>query len=227
MDKPNGESDRTPCEDILHDEKRGRLVFDRGLILRQPFKFVRALGPLLLAHHPFCSHYEGHMFSLRGRRWCIGCFFNSASFFFALGFLVVGWLTIPLAFNRFYLFWGGLAFTLLSFMISALNRNDNKRIKVLAKLMLGSSFACVSWSILIADGLETNIELKIGFIFFLYFVVIALLGAKRIAEIEKECTECEYEMRWSKCPGFKDILCPLVDASFLYPIESEETEGDS
>jgi hypothetical protein len=49
---------------------------------------------------------------------------------------------------------------------------------------------------------------------------------KRIAEVEKECTKCEYEMRWSKCPGFKDILCPLVDTKFLYPTRLEETNNE-
>ncbi|MFX1368472.1 MAG: hypothetical protein ACFFAY_07750 [Promethearchaeota archaeon] len=222
-----GESERTPCEDILLDENRGRLVFNRGLILRQPLRFVKALGPLLRAHHPFCSHYESHLFSLGGRKWCIGCFFNSLSFFLALGFLVIGWFAIPLSFDRSYLFWGGAAFVLISFFISALNRSENRHVKVLSKLMLGSSFACISWSIMLADGLETNLEVKMGFIFFLYLVVVTILGIKRIAEVERECAECEYEMRWSKCPGFRDILCPLIDASYLRPLKSEKPEEEA
>ena len=227
MDELAGESDETPCEDILLDENRGRLVFNRGLILRRPVRFLRALAPLLLAHHPFCSQYESHLFSIRGRRVCVGCFFNSVSFFLVLGFLLVGWFMVPSAFNRSYLFWGGAITTLLSFVLSVLNRSENRGVKILSKLMLGSSFAAIVWAVLLADGLETNLELKVGFIVILYLAVVTMLMVKRIAEVEKECNKCEYEMRWSRCPGFKEILCPLVDARFLHPKTQKENSDNA
>ncbi|MHA2313526.1 MAG: hypothetical protein ACXADC_15395 [Candidatus Thorarchaeota archaeon] len=226
MEKEDGESEKTPCEKVLLDEQRGRLRFNGGLILRQPLKFLRAVGPLLTSHHPFCSAYEGHLFTLRGRKWCIGCFFNSLSFFMALGLLIVSSIAVPLMIDRSYLFWGGAALVLVSFTMSALHLTDNRKLKVLSKLFLGSSFACISWAILLADGLTSNLELKLALILTLYLVVVAVLGYRRVVEIEKECKACEYEMRWSKCPGFKDILCPLVDFNFLYPESITQTNTE-
>ncbi len=226
MEKEDGEAEKTPCEEILLAEHRGRLLFNRGLILRRPLRFIKAVSPLLTSHHPFCSVYEGHLFTLRGRKWCIGCFFNSLSFFMALGLLIVSSIAVPLMIDRSYLFWGGAALVMVSFVMSALHLTDNRKLKVLSKLILGSSFACISWAILLADGLTVNLELKAALIFTLYLAIVAVLGFRRIVEIEKECKACEYEMRWSKCPGFKDILCPLVDSKFLYsePILQSDIE---
>ncbi|MFW9801939.1 MAG: hypothetical protein ACFFFC_04775 [Candidatus Thorarchaeota archaeon] len=217
MEKEDGETEKTPCEKVLLDDHRGRLRINSGLILRQPLKFLRAVGPLLTSHHPFCDVYAGHLFTLRGRKWCIGCFFNSLSFFMALGLLIVSTIIVPFMIDRSYLFWGGAALVLVSFAMSALHLTDNKRLKVLSKLILGSSFACISWAILLADGLTTNLELKFALIVTLYLIVVTVLGYRRVIEVEKECMACEFKMRWSKCPGFKDILCPLVDSNFLYP----------
>ncbi|MFW9965929.1 MAG: hypothetical protein ACFFEA_02120 [Candidatus Thorarchaeota archaeon] len=217
MEEEGGESEKTPCEEVLLDEQRGRLRFNRGLILRQPLKFLRVVGPLLSSHHPFCSVYEGHLFTLRGRKWCIGCFFNSLSFFMALGLLIVSSIAVPFMIDRSYLFWGGAFFVLVSFVMSALHLTDSKKLKVISKLILGSSFACISWAILLADSLTSNLELKFALILTLYLAVVAVLGYRRIVEIEKECKACEYDMRWSKCPGFRDILCPLIDSRFIFP----------
>ncbi|MHA2207854.1 MAG: hypothetical protein ACXABV_01665, partial [Candidatus Thorarchaeota archaeon] len=192
MDEEDGDSEKTPCEEVLLDTQRGRLRFNRRLILRQPLRFLRAVGPLLTSHHPFCSVYEGHLFTLRGRKWCIGCFFNSLSFFMALGLLIVTAITIPFMIDRSYLFWGGAVLVLVSFAMSALHLTENKKLKVLSKLILGSSFACVSWAILLADGLTSNLELKFALIITLYLVVVAVLGYRRAVEIEKECKACEY-----------------------------------
>jgi hypothetical protein len=226
MEREDGESEKTPCEEVLLDRQRGRLRFNKGLILRQPLRFLRAVGPLLTAHHPFCSVYEGHIFTLRGRKWCIGCFFNSLSFFIALGLLIVSSLVVPFVIDLSYLFWGGAVFTLISFAMSALRLTENRKLKVLSKLILGSSFACISWAILLADGFMTNLEMKFALIFSLYLIVVLILGFRRVVEVEKECKACEYVMRWSRCPGFKDILCPLIDHKFLYPESPSQSISD-
>jgi hypothetical protein len=221
------EEGKIPCEEVLLGEKRGRLAFNRGAIFRHPITFAKSLGPLLTAHHPYCSEYEGHVFSFRGRRWCIGCFFNSLSFFMALGLLTVAWLVLPLAINRFYLFWGGAAFILVSFVMSGLGLTENKSLKVLSKLILGASFACVGWAVLLAEGFESHIEIKVTVILSLYLFIVFIMAIRRVTEIEKVCSECEYKMRWSRCPGFKEILCPLVEKGFLQPEEPKSNAEKS
>jgi hypothetical protein len=143
-----------------------------------------------------------------------------------LGLLVVSTIIVPFMIDRSYLFWGGAILVLVSFAMSAFHLTENKKLKVLSKLILGSSFACISWAILLADGLTTDLELKFALIVTLYLIVIIVLWYRRAVEVEKECKECEHKMRWSKCPGFREILCPLVDSKFLYPEPTAQSSSD-
>ncbi|NHI83834.1 MAG: hypothetical protein EAX81_06005 [Candidatus Thorarchaeota archaeon] len=218
----DNEEDRIPCEEILLDERRGKLLFNSGHILRHPILFLRILGPLLTAHHPYCTEYEGHVFTFRRRQWCIGCFFNTLSFFTVLGLLVFGWLAASFAMNRFSLFWGAVTLVTISFAMSSLNPTDNKSLKILSKLILGSSFAFMTWAIIIADGFEAYIEIKAAVILSLYLLLVFVMAIRRITQIEKVCKGCKHKMRWSRCPGFKIVLCPLVEQSFLVPEDLEK-----
>ncbi|MHA1933656.1 MAG: hypothetical protein ACW97A_00120 [Candidatus Thorarchaeota archaeon] len=217
MDETLRESGKRPCQDILSDPKRGRLVFDRNEIFRHPLRFLQVSGPFLTAHHPFCSHYEGHLFTLRGRKWCIGCFFNTLSFFTAFFVMLLIWFASPAILSRFYLFWGGVVGVAISLLSSALHLTKNKKVKGVAKLILGSSFAAICISILIAGGdLFTSLDMKAVIIFMIYVPIITIMNAKRILDTTKECEACEYKMRWSKCPGFEDLICKFVDEGFIY-----------
>jgi hypothetical protein len=122
---------------------------------------------------------------------------------------------------RFYLFWGGVAGSFLYFAVSLSGLSDRgTRAKIASKLILGASFAGVSWSILLIDGLlSAGLGFKLVFIVMLYFVFVTVLNIKRSYEIFRECEECEYKMRWSKCPGFREIACRLVEEGFVTPEE--------
>ncbi|MGY5854674.1 MAG: hypothetical protein RTU92_13985 [Candidatus Thorarchaeota archaeon] len=220
--------DKRPCSEVLADESRGQLRFRRGQIVRHPLRFIKIINPFLTSHHPFCSEYEHHTFRLRGRVWCLGCFFNTLFFVLSMMVLFGIWLINQTIFDRVLLFWSGVIGAILYLPISLLNRSENRGVKVFSKFVLSSSFALVCWSILLADGLfSPGIEYKLIFIVFLYLAVVSLLSTKRIIELGKICEACEYKMRWSKCPGFTDILCNLLDEDFLYPekklVEDAET----
>ena len=115
-------------------------------------------------------------------------------------------------------------FTTISFAMSALGLTDSKSLKVLSKVILGAAFACIAWAIVIADGLDAHIEAKAVTILSLYLFLVLLMAIRRTLEIEKVCKECNYQMRWSKCPGFRTILCPLVEHNFLQPEELQKVE---
>jgi hypothetical protein len=42
------------------------------------------------------------------------------------------------------------------------------------------------------------------------------MNARRMVEIGKTCEGCDYRGRWSRCPGFEDLLCDLVEEGFLH-----------
>jgi hypothetical protein len=223
----NNSDDKTlnkqPCEEILTDEGRGKLIVDIRQVLHRPLHFLRTLGPLLTAHHPFCSQYDLHTISFRHRKWCIGCFFNSTSFFISFAILYVLWILTPFFINRFWLLYGGFVGVLVSFLMSAFHLTENKRIKLFSKLILGFSFAAICLSILIYGGdISFMLVEKALLIWLFYLPLVAIMIFKRTREIIQTCESCEYKMRWSKCPGFKDLICKLVAEEFLKPeVKSE------
>ncbi|MFW9846156.1 MAG: hypothetical protein ACFFD6_05385 [Candidatus Thorarchaeota archaeon] len=219
---------KRPCEEVLSDPNRGKLEFNGRAIARRLLGFLRVSSPFLTAHHPFCEHFSGHVFIFRGRQWCIGCFFNTLSFVTTSSVLLLLWSIAPLTLSRFYLFWGGIAGVVVSFLASAFHLNENFRAKAISKLLLGSSFASVTISVLIVGGslLEQLLE-KVLFIALLYLPTISLMNAKRLREITVECEECEYRMRWSKCPGFKDLVCRMVDEGYIVANPKPVGKNDS
>ncbi|MFW9833888.1 MAG: hypothetical protein ACFFEK_07845 [Candidatus Thorarchaeota archaeon] len=220
MEKEEGVSSR-PCEEVLDDENRGKLMLNFRRVIRHPLLFLRTTDPFITAHHPTCSHFDSHSVTIRGRRWCVGCTFNSLSFFVAMFLGLLVWIYNPIILGRFFLFWGGVVGSVLYFLLSLSGIADRStKTKITSKFLLGSSFAGVCWSILLINGLfSPGLEVKLLFILALYLGFVTILNAKRSMEVFKECEECEYKMRWSKCPGFREIACKLVEEGFVYPEE--------
>ncbi|MFW9847832.1 MAG: hypothetical protein ACFFF4_01765 [Candidatus Thorarchaeota archaeon] len=218
MERTDEQVTERPCDKVLSDPSRGKLIVDFGQVVRRPLRFLKILSPFLASHHPLCSQFEGHTIYLRGRKFCVGCLFNSLSFFIGFPSLLLLWSMFPLLLTNRILFWSGAIGVAISLLSSALGFNENMRIKVLSKLLLGSGFAAVCLSILVSgNDILFMLDVKIIIILILYFPVMAIMNAKRMLEIEKECTACDFKMRWSKCPGFRDIVCDAVDGGFIRP----------
>ena len=219
-EKERGSAQRR-CEEILDDENRGKLMLSLGRVLRHPLLFLKVTDPFATAHHPTCGFFDHHSVSIRGRRWCIGCTFNTIFFFGTMLALFLVWLYDSTLLFRFYLFYGGILGSVLYFVLSFSGLSDRGlKAKIGSKFILGSSFAGICWSILLIDGLfSPGLEVKLLFILMLYLGFVTVLNIKRSYEIFKECEGCEYRMRWSKCPGFREIACKLVAEGFVYPEE--------
>jgi hypothetical protein len=212
-----GETNPRPCEEVLDDENRGKLLLNMRRVIRHPLTFLKATDPFISSHHPSCNHFEHHMVTIRGRKWCIGCTFNSISFFGTMFALFLIWLFAEPLLVRFYLFWGGVGLSILYFLVSLSGVTENRKpAKIGSKFLLGSGFASISWSTLLFEGVFAHLVPKALFILMLYFGFITILNIKRSFEIFEECEACEYKMRWSKCPGFRNWACKLVDADLLH-----------
>lgn len=186
-------------------------------ILRHPIRFLEIASPFLTSHHPACSEFSLHTFEFKGRYWCIGCFFNTLSFVASIAVLLFLWVTPIVSFNRFFLFWGGVAGVLIYLLVSVAHLTETTRSKILSKFVLGSSFAAVVWSLLLANGLLSMINAKFTLIFLLYLLVVAALSIKRVLETTETCERCEYNMEWRTCPGFRPIVSELLKEGFLVP----------
>ncbi|MHA1480791.1 MAG: hypothetical protein ACTSQZ_05165 [Candidatus Thorarchaeota archaeon] len=206
------------CERIIEDKKRGPLIFDARRIIRRPLDFLKVLSPFLFSHHPNCSDFDGHTFRFRNHDWCIGCFFNNLFFFSALTLLFIPWLFVPSAINSRFLLYGGIGGLVLYFLLTILHLTEKIRMKIVSKLLLGTSFASILFvTVTIGGSIEYMIQEKYILIFLLYFLVLSILMAKRALEIMKTCESCDYKMRWSKCPGFNEIICECIEEGFVKP----------
>lgn len=219
MELVEDNQDTRPCDEILDDTNRGRLLLDMRQVIQHPLQFLKITDPFITSHHPSCGHFDGHSVTIRGRRWCIGCTFNTLSFFGAMALLMLIWLVDESLLIRFYLFWGGGLAILVYFIVSFSGVIEgSKRAKVSSKFLLGSGFASICWSILLIDGLLSPLLLfKMLFILVLYLGFVTILNIKRSFEILHECKNCEYKMRWSKCPGFRSIACQLINEGYVIP----------
>ncbi|MDF1538308.1 MAG: hypothetical protein P1Q69_05350 [Candidatus Thorarchaeota archaeon] len=222
MSKDPAHPETRDCREIIEDKSRGKLVFDRRGITSHPLAFLKILGPLFLSHHPSCSEYEHHTVDIRGRRFCIGCFFNTAFFFLASLVLFALWLFDQSLLNRSWLLYGGTGGVVLYLVVSLLHLSESTRKKIATKFLLGSSFSAIFILVVTAGGsIEFMIQEKYILVFALYLVVFTFLLVKRAHEFLKICEPCEYKMRWSRCPGFIDTVCELIDRRFVVPRETE------
>ena len=140
------------CREIIEDSTRGALVFKRNAIMNRPLRFLKILGPFLLSHHPNCSQFAHHMVVIRGRKYCIGCFFNTIFFFLSLGFLFATWLIDPSFLDRSWLFYGGAVGLVMYLLVSLLHLSEGTKSKIATKFLLGVSFSSIVISIIIAGG---------------------------------------------------------------------------
>ncbi len=210
--------DERPCQKILASPDRGPLRINWRAVLSRPRLFLHVFGPFLRAHHPECSQYRSHTFTFLNKRWCIGCFFNTVSFVLATVTLLLLTFLLPMILSRFYLFWSGISAMIISLLISSTRFADRFRVKAVAKILLGSGFAALAFSILLAgDSILFELGSKLSLILILYLFAITILNTKRMYELSSECQRCEYMMRWSRCPGFRETVCALVEAGFLQP----------
>ncbi|MHA2423243.1 MAG: hypothetical protein ACXAEF_00515 [Candidatus Thorarchaeota archaeon] len=218
MEKENEETKMRGCEEVISDPSRGKLIVGFSRILRKPLLFLRILGPFLTAHHPICTPFHGHVFRFRGRNWCIGCFTNSLSFLTAVILLFALWFIEPSTIDRRILFYGGISGMILYLVVNVTRLPKHQTINVILKTILGVAFAAFGFSVLIAgDSIMYLLPEKVALLIMLYMFVIMLLNGKRAWETFRTCKECEYKMRWSKCPGFKDMICNLIESGYVYP----------
>jgi multisubunit Na+/H+ antiporter MnhG subunit len=157
--------------------------------------------PYLLSHHPNCEKYEEHVFKIREKKFCIGCFIGYPAAIVGIG------VSFPLVFYYMIIKWIFLAIgVFLSFAtLLSLTQFPKKRTrKILQKLMIG-----------IGSGfILTSIWFFMEFSW--YFKVLVIWGAIIVLNIpislmhykthQKSCHTCEWKNDWSECPGFSRKL---------------------
>jgi hypothetical protein len=138
------------------------------------------------------------------------------------------WSYNLVSFDRHLLLFGGIAGIIIYFLLSAFHLTENLVMKLISKLILGISFASICLAILIAgNDIMFMFEEKVTFLILLYMLVITILNGKRTLETYRTCIECEFKMRWSRCPGLKDIICACINEGYIHAEEKNESVESS
>jgi len=179
--------------------------------LRKKFKrfilFLKDISPFLLSHHPLCSDFDEHVYKLGKRRFCVGCFTLYPTLIIML--IILGLMQITNLFSLFILLLIGLGL-LSSILLNLLGLTEKKFAKVISKVLLGASFACLIYSIF---SFPIFPFLKILFL----FAVSSFIGSislYRVKSLEKTCKECKFGLDQDNCDGFKEVNEKLIRDGF-------------
>jgi len=153
--------------------------------------------PYLISHHPNCEKFEEHVFKIRDKKFCIGCFVGYPAAILGIG------ISFPLIYFNLINVWIILGIGILfSFAtLLSLTQFPKKRArKILQKLLIGmgSGFIIASlWNFMS---------------FAWYFKILVIWGAIIVLNIpisimhykthDKICKNCEWKNNWNECPGF-------------------------
>ena len=154
--------------------------------------------PYLVSHHPNCKQYEEHVFIIKDRKFCIGCFigYPSAILGIGLSILLVIFEIIPNYVNLFI----GIVLSLAVLLSLTQFPNKRKR-KILQKFMIGVGSGFIISSMWFFLGLAWYFKILI--VWAAIIVINIPISLMHYQNHEKICRNCEWKNNWSECPGFK------------------------
>ena len=183
-----------------------------GRSFRHPILLLRTLSPFSLAHHPSCEQFSGHCVEIRGRRLCIGCFIGFPATFIALAVIVyasyLGVMRLVLL-DALLL---GVVIEGVLFLVKMVHHAKRVSARVAIKIAQATGIAFLLYAPI---SMPWSIGAKIVAVFVVWMTLNTLMSAQRMYETGKTCEACDYKARWSKCPGFRDVVRKLCDAGFL------------
>ena len=177
-----------------------------------PILLLRTLSPFSLAHHPSCEQYSGHCVEVRGHRLCIGCFIGFPATFIALAAIILATYfgILRLTFINTLLL--GVGIEGILFIGKAIRHARKVSARVATKIAQATGIAFLLYAPI---SMPWSIAAKIIAVLMIWMTINSLMSAQRMYETGKTCEACKYKARWSRCPGFRDVVKKLLDGGFL------------
>lgn len=161
---------------------------------------IKGLKPLLLSHHPDCQEFEKHTIKIGKYRFCIGCFVgypvavaSVILIYFLLNYVEI---TPPI------LFWLGVIF-MSSIILSPLNFTDYKPIKIIQKILFNIGGGFLFWW---TWSFTSSFLFNFLIFFSLFSILLTLVNSYHAYGIYRTCKDCDYNLKWEKCPGFRELF---------------------
>lgn len=169
--------------------------------------FLSDVKSLLLSHHPNCSKFSKHVYHIKKYKLCIGCFTFYPTVALTIIFILL-FFNLQL-FNLFIMFFTSFIF-FIPIILNIFGLTKYQFLKIFSKISIGIGTGLMIVSTLL---LPIFLFIKISILIEINFIVgaIAYIRAKHVKKI---CRECEYEGKWSICPGMKPIIDKLYEHNF-------------
>jgi uncharacterized membrane protein len=159
--------------------------------------YQRILGPYRISHHPLCTHFEHHVYQIRGKKICRGCAMQYLGMFCALFIMIIGypmkwWYGLKEIQIGVLLYLLIIPTVLTAFLI------ENRIIKDIARFLLGTSFSIAFVLLIFTPDWIIKIWILINFIpGYMY------LNRRRIQKNEEVCLTCSEKDQFPYCSGYQ------------------------
>jgi hypothetical protein len=164
------------------------------------FSYLRAFWPLFLSHHPECRAFDNHTLNIGKIRFCIGCFIGYPTAL--LGIFGIDFFKLYrfIPFDYFLI----ISIVLLStFFLSPLHLTENKKVKIIQKIMIGLGASFLFWYIMS----RPNPRIVNIFTFYISFsLLLGVLNLYHVLGFVMKCYKCDTPFLWGVCGGFKSIV---------------------
>jgi len=100
------------------------------------------------------------------------------------------------------LFWLGVIF-MSSIILSPLNLTKYKPIKTIQKILFNIGGGFLFWW---TWRLTSSTLLNFLIFFSLFSALLTLVNSYHAYGLYKTCRDCDYNLKWEKCPGFKELF---------------------
>ena len=159
--------------------------------------YQRILGPYRISHHPLCENFEKHVYHIRGRKVCRGCFMQYLGVTIAIFLLIIG---------TYFTWWSGtneiqigliLYFLIIPTVITAFFMK-NRILKDFSRFLLGVSFS-VAFSLLI---FTPNLLIK-TWILMNFLPGYIYLNKRRAQKNNEVCMGCPENQNIPNCSGYQ------------------------
>ena len=177
----------------MNDEKTSRKSISERIK-----RFYYEIKPLLLSHHPDCNEFRDHVFELKGKKFCIGCFIGYPSMLLTI--LVLFLIQIyNFIHHRILLIIGLVLFCTYALKIFKFMRDIKG--KIFIRILIGAGLGFLFWGIFGSpltplDKILSSIVM-FGGLYLVYSTV-------RVISVFYTCHKCSYDGDWKHCPGFKN-----------------------
>jgi len=161
--------------------------------------YIRSFLPLLLSHHPNCSHFEGHTIKIKKIRLCIGCFVGYTTAIISI--ITIGFFNLHNLIPPEILLIFGIIFV-STFILSLLNLTKIKIIKIIQKFLIGLGSALLFWGIIKLPG---QLSLNFFIAFTTLTILLVMLNVYHTYGFYRNCIKCETPLNWASCEGLAQI----------------------